>query len=114
MRTQGTEAAAFIKKPSKEPVIKKEINGVPKYKIEHQKLVESMRAARRLQKYENDKAAGKDVGPPPEMPAYEIIDDDRVQCPHCGRKFAEEASKRHIPVCARTNAGRAPIGRGRK
>ena len=115
MRTNGTDAAAFIKKGIKEPVIKKEINGVPKYKLEHQRLVESMRAARKLQAYEAAKAAGKDVGPPPEMPAYEMPDDDRVACPYCGRKFAEEAAKRHIPVCERSHAGRAPIkGRGKR
>lgn len=26
-------------------------------------------------------------------------DDDRVPCPHCGRKFAEKAAERHIPHC---------------
>ena len=119
MRTQGTEAAAFVRKGKKnEPVIKKDVNGVPKYKLEHQRLVESMRAARKLQAYEKAKAEGKAVGPPPEMPAFEMPDDDRVQCPYCGRKFAEEAARRHIPVCERQNAGRAPLsksrGRGRR
>jgi len=27
------------------------------------------------------------------------IEDDRVPCPKCGRKFAEETAKRHIPRC---------------
>lgn len=26
-------------------------------------------------------------------------EDDRVQCPSCGRRFAEEAANRHIPIC---------------
>jgi hypothetical protein len=25
--------------------------------------------------------------------------DDRTECKFCGRKFAEEAAKRHIPHC---------------
>lgn len=31
-------------------------------------------------------------------PMIEIAD-DRVECPKCGRKFAEETAKRHIPKC---------------
>ena len=25
--------------------------------------------------------------------------DDRIQCPHCGRKFNEAAATRHIQIC---------------
>ena len=40
------------------------------------------------------------------MPSEQLV---RVQCPHCSRKFAKEASKRHIEVCARTkNKPKAP------
>ena len=28
-----------------------------------------------------------------------VVEDDRVQCPYCGRRFAEAAAARHIPVC---------------
>lgn len=34
---------------------------------------------------------GFEVAPPP---------DDRVECPHCSRKFNETAAERHIPKCA--------------
>lgn len=27
-----------------------------------------------------------------------------VKCPHCGRTFHDEASKRHIPICQKTFA----------
>ncbi|KAF4687619.1 zinc finger, C2HC-type containing [Perkinsus olseni] len=38
-----------------------------------------------------------------------------VKCPHCGRTFNDEASKRHIPICQKTFAnggGRLLKGRG--
>ena len=27
------------------------------------------------------------------------LEDDRIECKFCGRKFAEEAGNRHIPHC---------------
>eukprot|EP00488_Nonionellina_sp_1-RS-2012_P001475 TRINITY_DN2384_c0_g1_i1.p1 TRINITY_DN2384_c0_g1~~TRINITY_DN2384_c0_g1_i1.p1 ORF type:complete len:117 (-),score=31.47 TRINITY_DN2384_c0_g1_i1:181-531(-) len=38
---------------------------------------------------------GKPLSEIPNIPSN--IPDDRVPCPHCGRKFAEETAKRHIP-----------------
>jgi hypothetical protein len=32
-------------------------------------------------------------------PADEVPVDDRIPCPHCGRKFGEAAASRHIPKC---------------
>eukprot|EP01084_Bolivina_argentea_P250310 419323_1 len=40
---------------------------------------------------------GKSLADIPNIPSQ--IPDDRVPCPHCGRKFAEETAKRHIPKC---------------
>jgi len=34
----------------------------------------------------------------PQMPSIPV-EDTRIPCPHCGRKFAEETAKRHIPKC---------------
>ena len=31
----------------------------------------------------------------------EGVPDDRVECPHCRRKFATVPAQRHIPVCAK-------------
>ena len=112
-RTQGTEAAQFARNPSKDPPKKPQSN----FRAQHEKLVESLRAARKYQAYEKAKEEGRAVGPPPEMPKYEPEDDDRVSCPYCGRKFGEEAAKRHITVCERMNAGKArggARGRGRR
>jgi len=30
---------------------------------------------------------------------YQSTYDDRVECPHCGRRFAEQTAERHIPRC---------------
>jgi hypothetical protein len=75
-----------------------------------------LRAARKFAEYEKAREEGKAVGPAPQLPKYEMENDDRVQCPTCGRKFAGEAAQRHIAVCERMNGGgrRAPPGsRGR-
>lgn len=82
---------------------------VPKCKRDHDKMVESIRAARRLAAYEKAVEEGKAVGPPPELPPIEEPP-GLVSCPHCGRRFGEEAAKHHIPVCERMNAKRTPRG----
>ncbi|MEW5305258.1 MAG: hypothetical protein WDW36_007813 [Sanguina aurantia] len=44
------------------------------------------------------------------------VEDDRILCPHCGRRFAEMAADRHIPKCkdqfAKPNRLNAGGGRG--
>lgn len=85
----------------------------PKWQRDHEKMVESIRAARRFDKYQKDLAAGKAVGPPPDLPPIEEPP-DLVQCPTCGRKMGEEAARHHFPVCARMNAGKTPTGPRRR
>lgn len=101
-RLQGTEAAAYARKAAQ---YQPERPKPSKYKAEHEKLVASLRAARKFQAYEKAKEEGRAVGPPPELPKYEMEDDDRVQCPICGRKFGAEQAQRHIAVCERMNGG---------
>ena len=101
-RLQGTEAAAYARKAA---AYQPERPKPSKYKAEHEKLVASLRAARKYQAYEKAKEEGRAVGPPPELPKYEMEDDDRVQCPICGRKFGAEQAQRHIAVCERMNGG---------
>lgn len=104
-RLEG-EAASFARVSKNRPEPKKElINGVPKYKLQHQELVKAMRAARKLQAYQDAVERGEAVGPPPELPKVELVNDDRIQCPHCGRKFGEEQARRHIPNCTGGHGG---------
>jgi len=43
-------------------------------------------------------APSTDAGP-------EVVEgEDRVPCPHCGRRFAPEAAARHVPICQRAKA----------
>jgi hypothetical protein len=50
--------------------------------------------------------------PPPDMdPAYEA-QDDRLECPSCGRKFNEQAHARHIQHCSNTKARPTRLMRG--
>ena len=42
--------------------------------------------------------AGGGYGAPSKYQPAEQYD-DRVPCPHCGRKFAELTAERHIPHC---------------
>lgn len=79
---------------------------VPKYVRDHQKMVESIRAARKYAAYEKAVEEGRAVGPPPELPAFEEPE-GLVQCPTCGRKMSEEAAKHHFPVCERMTYDKA-------
>ena len=114
-RLSGTEAAAYQRAASKQPARpqKEMINGKPKYKVEHENLVAALRAARKYSAYEDAKAKGLAVGPPPEMPKMQEVPDDRIQCPYCGRKFGEEQYARHERFCSSKNAPIPSISRGR-
>jgi DNA-directed RNA polymerase subunit RPC12/RpoP len=95
-RLRGTEAAGYQRaaaKPEKRQV--EMIGGKPKYKVEHENLVKALRAARQMTAYEDARAAGKRVGPPPKMPTFQEVPDDRVQCPICGIKLGQVQYERH-------------------
>ncbi|GIL65421.1 hypothetical protein Vafri_19183 [Volvox africanus] len=83
----------------------------PKWKTQSDQLRAAMAANRQIA---DAKSKGMDIknikfdsGP--------SVPDDRVQCPHCGRKFAELTAERHIPKCKDIMAkpGRLAAGGGR-
>eukprot|EP00993_Chasmostoma_nieuportense_P000162 NODE_1148_length_1634_cov_70.164565_g1080_i0.p1 GENE.NODE_1148_length_1634_cov_70.164565_g1080_i0~~NODE_1148_length_1634_cov_70.164565_g1080_i0.p1 ORF type:complete len:537 (-),score=81.60 NODE_1148_length_1634_cov_70.164565_g1080_i0:22-1578(-) len=76
---------------------------IPKWKADHQAFQQAMRAARGAP--EPTYAGGIAPPPPP---------DSRTECPHCGRKFAEDVAERHIPKCQNiVNKPRGPPVRHR-
>ena len=85
-----------------QPAASGDTDDMPKWKKNREKMIENIRAARRYEAWEKARAEGKDVGPPPDMPAFEEPE-GLVQCPTCGRKMSEQAAKHHFAVCARMN-----------
>lgn len=103
---------------------------MPKWKIQHEQFQAAMRAVQQqrlveqghqgmgggeMMNMKSGKAGPARMGPLPPPPAPLPSElDDRVPCPHCGRKFAEDVANRHIPKCATTVAkpkGIRPIRR---
>ncbi|GET85817.1 hypothetical protein, conserved [Leishmania tarentolae] len=84
---------------------------LPKWKVQHEQFQAAMRAVRQQQQAGCGFGTGQLAPPPAPIPEEY---DDRVPCPHCGRKFAQEVAARHIPKCATTIAkpkGIRPIRR---
>ena len=82
-------------------------NKMPKWKRDHAAFQAAVSQGRRLKAAEE---AGVDLAtlPPPEPPEY----DDRVPCPHCGRRFNAMAAERHIPKCTSIMAKPKTLARG--
>eukprot|EP00927_Polykrikos_kofoidii_P040728 TRINITY_DN34772_c0_g1_i1.p1 TRINITY_DN34772_c0_g1~~TRINITY_DN34772_c0_g1_i1.p1 ORF type:complete len:700 (-),score=134.71 TRINITY_DN34772_c0_g1_i1:62-2074(-) len=57
-----------------------------------------MRAARVVSKFIKEGRPLSEL-PPPKPTPVEL--DDRVPCPHCGRRFGTQQAERHIPHCAK-------------
>jgi len=70
----------------------------------------AMKDAQMVQKFQKEGRPLSEL-PPPKATAPEL--DDRVQCPHCGRRFGQQQAERHIPHCKNTkNKAKPPPGRG--
>nr|NP_001262302.1 uncharacterized protein Dmel_CG42675, isoform G [Drosophila melanogaster]AGB95685.1 uncharacterized protein Dmel_CG42675, isoform G [Drosophila melanogaster] len=104
-RIEGTEAAAFNMKSkgnrnrstySSAAQQKGLTTGVKKnnWRKKHEDFIQSIRAAKQVKAHLARGGKLSDLPPPPpsENPDY-------VQCPHCGRRFNEQAAERHIPKC---------------
>ena len=83
-------------------------NKMPKWKRDREALRNAMQSGRDI---EEAKANGTlHLMPPP--PPLDDEYDDRVLCPHCGRKFNAMAAERHIPKCSSIRAKPKMLVRG--
>eukprot|EP01084_Bolivina_argentea_P295731 509235_1 len=73
---------------------KKKKKSKENWKSQSTMLREAIRASKQI---EQALKSGKSLSDIPHIPSS--VPDNRVPCPHCGRKFAEETAKRHIPKC---------------
>ena len=99
-KTSSTRSSKPPSTPSRRPTTSKQAlpaqatvsNKTGDWRKKHEEFVSTIRAAREVTR------ALKTGGPlPPPPPPAE--NPDYVTCPHCMRRFNEDAAKRHIPFC---------------
>jgi hypothetical protein len=79
---------------------------LPKWKRDHAAFQAALKAGRQVK-------AAQEAGlplPPPPPSSHEH--DDRTACPHCGRRFNQQAAERHIPKCNSISAKPKMLTRG--
>jgi hypothetical protein len=76
----------------------------PKWKQQHEDLVNSMQYNRKLAAAEKNGIDIRTLPPPPSSGP----DLSLVPCPFCGRRFGEQQAERHIPKCKNTINKPAP------
>jgi len=95
--------AQKLRDPSKEMEVQRKAQAKKdKWRMDAMQLKEAMKAGKEV-----SKAIKEGLPLPP--PTKSSAPDDRVQCPHCARKFNDMAAQRHIPKCAESKR-RAPGG----
>ena len=83
---------------------------VPKWKRQSEAFQAMLKQGRRDKQLLKQGVSARDL-PQPQFPAHESSD-DRVECPHCRRKFNQAAADRHIPHCSSTKARPGRLTRG--
>jgi hypothetical protein len=85
------------------------------WRQKHEDFINSIRAAKEMKAHVARGGKLSDLPPPPPSDYS-----DYVQCPHCSRRFNQQAAERHIPKCANfefnkpkpQQAGRSTPNRG--
>jgi hypothetical protein len=71
------------------------------WRIKSEAFRRAMKESRIMTQFQKEGRSLKDLPPqkalPPEL-------DDRIPCPHCGRRFGQQQAERHIPKCKETKA----------
>jgi len=75
------------------------------WRIKSEAFRAAMKDAQIVQKFQKEGRSLSEL-PPPKAVAQEL--DDRVPCPHCGRRFGQQQAERHIPHCAGAKARPKP------
>ena len=83
---------------------------VPKWKRQSQDFQAMLKQGRRDKALLRQGVRASEL-PPPDYPQQEQHD-DRVECPHCGRKFSQAAAERHVPHCKNMKARPTRLLRG--
>lgn len=68
---------------------------VPKWKKDSLQFRNALKLAKRATLVESGRAVSGDAG----VESPELVEDDRILCPHCNRRYSEKAAERHIPLC---------------
>lgn len=93
--------------PPSAKVTKPPVKAKSKWRAQRAAFMEAMAAGKEVQQH---MAAGKDLRDLPQAKAADPSLDDRMSCPHCGRKFNEKAHERHVPHCKDTKNRPNPVG----
>ena len=83
-------------------------NRMPKWKRDHAAFQAALKAGRQLKAAQEAGIPLSSLPPPPSIPDH----DDRTACPHCGRRFNQQAAERHIPKCTSIAAKPKMLTRG--
>jgi hypothetical protein len=126
MRVEGTDAAQFVKKQKRSEANAAkagagggtgagagngakqgngEIKKMAKWKVQRAQFLNMIRAAK-------GPANGEGGGYTAEELAEMEVMDDRVECPHCSRKFNPSSADKHIAICANLSKKPSTLKRG--
>ena len=79
------------------PPPQKQQRSVPEWKKQHIDFINHIRYAKRMTTVQKQGGDIRLLAPPPAQLADPTA--DYVQCPHCRRKYNQQAAERHIPLC---------------